>query len=258
MTAVRVRAPSRLHFGMFSFGHSDRAQFGGVGVMIEPPAVEVTISSASRLVLRGSMADRARQIVELLSASWKLAELPTCIIEIQSPSNHIGLGVGTQLSLAIAAGLRKYLQLPELFAEDLAISVGRGSRSAVGTYGFAHGGLIVDAGKGPGEPIGTLARRAALPRHWRFVLVRKVRAGGLAGMSEAAAFAKLPPVPEDVARELWSVTTEEMLPAVECADCDRFGEAVYRFGYTAGQCFSAAQGGPFANDEIGRTIELIR
>src|SRR4051812_33737556 len=162
MSTIRVRAPSRLHFGMFSFGHSDRPQFGGVGVMVEPPAVEVTISSGSRLVVRGSMADRARQIVELVSANWKLAELPTCAIEIQSPPNHIGLGVGTQLSLAMAAGLRRYLQLPEMFAEDLAISVGRGSRSAVGTYGFAHGGLIVDAGKEAGQPIGTLARRAAL------------------------------------------------------------------------------------------------
>ncbi len=42
--AVHVRTPCRLHFGMFSFGHANSAQFGGVGAMIEPPNVEVTIS----------------------------------------------------------------------------------------------------------------------------------------------------------------------------------------------------------------------
>ena len=44
--AVHVQAPCRLHFGMFSFGHADRAEFGGVGVMIEPPNVQVAISAA--------------------------------------------------------------------------------------------------------------------------------------------------------------------------------------------------------------------
>ena len=46
--AVHVRAPCRLHFGMFSFGHADRPQFGGVGVMIDPPAVELTFIPAAR------------------------------------------------------------------------------------------------------------------------------------------------------------------------------------------------------------------
>jgi beta-ribofuranosylaminobenzene 5'-phosphate synthase len=258
MKAICVRAPSRLHFGMFSFGHSNRAQFGGVGVMVEPPAVEVKISPRNRLLVHGSMTDRARKIIQSLTAKWDLPALPSIEIDVQAPPHHTGLGVGTQLSLAIAAGLRAYLQLPEMFAEELALSVGRGLRSAVGTFGFAHGGLIVDTGKGPGQPIGTLAKRAALPRDWRFVLVRNLQGLGLAGSTEAIAFSKLAPVPEEISRELWSITTEEMLPAVERADCEQFGEAVYRFGCLAGECFSAEQGGPFASVEIRRLVELIR
>src|SRR4051794_35860379 len=258
MNSVHVRAPSRLHFGMFSFGHTDRPQFGGVGVMVEPPSVDVRISQSDRLLFRGSMTDRARKTVELLTEKWRLAGLPTSLIEIDSPAEHTGLGVGTQLSLAIAAGLRKHLELPEMFAEDLAISVGRGLRSAVGTYGFAHGGLIVDDGKGPGQPIGTLARRTALPKEWRFVLVRNVKEVGRAGTSEARAFERLPAVPEETTRELWSIAMEEILPAVDDADCDEFGKAVYRFGCLAGGCFSAAQGGPFASREIAKLIETIR
>src|SRR4051812_17938558 len=205
MKAVAIRAPSRLHFGMFSFGHSNRAQFGGVGVMVDPPAVEVRISPGSGLVVHGSMADRARKIIQSLTAKWDLPASPSIEVDVQAPPTHTGLGVGTQLSLAIAAGLRAYLQLPEMFAEDLALSVGRGLRSAVGTYGFAHGGLIVDTGKGASQPIGTLAKRAGLPRDWRFVLVRKLQGSGLAGSSEAIAFSKLAPVSEEITRELWSI-----------------------------------------------------
>ena len=169
--AVHVRAPCRLHFGMFSFGHVDRSQFGGVGVMIDPPAVELTFTPAARFNARGTLAERTTAFVEMAAASWRLPSLPACEICVRSPRDHIGLGVGTQLGLSVAAGLRRFLNLPELPVEALAADVGRGMRSAVGTHGFQRGGLIVDSGHRSGQPVGKLARRIAVPEEWRFVLV---------------------------------------------------------------------------------------
>ena len=143
-------------------------------------------------------------------------------------------------------------------AEALAASVGRGRRSAVGTHGFLHGGLIVDAGKESGQTLGTLSERVAVPDDWRFVLVTKGSQRGLSGETEADAFTRLPPVPGEVTQELWRLTDDEMLPAVKRADCAAFGEAVYHFGRFAGECFAAVQGGPFASDEIGRLVDAIR
>ena len=113
------------------------------------------------------------------SRSWQLPSLPACAIEVRSPPDHTGLGVGTQLGLAIAAGLRRFLQLPELSIEALASSVGRGKRSAVGTYGFQHGGLIVDAGK-DARAINSASWRGAWRCRptWRFVLVRPHECAG--------------------------------------------------------------------------------
>ena len=256
--AIHVRAPCRLHFGMFSFGHTDRPQFGGVGVMVEPPAVEVAISRAAKFRVVGSLAERAKQFAEAAARAWKVPSLPACEIRVQSPSNHVGLGVGTQLALSVAAGLRRLLELPDVPAEELAAHMGRGVRSAVGTLGFQHGGLIVDAGHVPGQTIGRLAQRLAVPEGWRFVLVCPANQRGLAGTSEADAFGRLPPVPASVTRELWRITEEEMLPAVERADCRAFGDAVYRFGRMAGECFAAVQGGPFADARIERLVESIR
>ena len=255
---IQVRAPCRLHFGMFSFGNADRPQYGGVGVMVDPPAVELTITPLEHFAAKGALSERANQYANSLVQRWRLGSLPACEIFVASPPDHVGLGVGTQLGLAIASGLRRFLDLPDLSIEELSSSVGRGVRSAVGTYGFRHGGLIVDAGKKPGQPLGALAHRAALPAEWRVVLVRPGDAQGLAGDYEADAFARLPPVADEVTRELWRITEQEMLPSVERADCGTFGEAVYRFGRLAGACFAPVQGGPFATAETSRLVESIR
>jgi beta-RFAP synthase len=168
------------------------------------------------------------------------------------------LGVGTQLGLAVATGLRRYLQLPDLAVAELSAAVGRGGRSAVGTYGFQSGGLIVDGGKYAGETLGKLVKRADVPEEWRFLLVCPPDAEGLTGSCESAAFDSLPAVPDSVTNELWSITNDKLLPALEAKNCAAFGEAVYQFGRIAGECFAAAQGGTFASAEIADLVASIR
>jgi beta-RFAP synthase len=256
--AVHVSAPCRLHFGLFGFGRSSGPQWGGVGVMVEPPNVQLAIEPADQFSASGLLAARAERFARSAALAWQLPELPACRIRIESPPEHTGLGVGTQLGLSIAAGMRRFLQLPDLAPDALAESVGRGKRSAVGTYGFHLGGLIVDAGKESGQVLGKLSERALVPDDWRFVLISSAKERGLSGDTEADAFSRLPPVPGEITQELWRLTEEEVLPAVKRGDCAAFGEAVYHFGRFAGECFAAVQGGPFASDEIGRLIDALR
>jgi beta-RFAP synthase len=245
---------------MFSFGSATRAQFGGVGVMVEPPCVDVQIEPARSFAVKGSASQQHRttSVVERLVTDWKLGALPASEIKVTSPRDHTGLGVGTQLSLAIAAGLRRFLNLPEMPAEELARVTKRGARSAVGTHGFAQGGLIVDAGKNSADELGKLALRVELPEAWRVVLICPRNEEGLAGEGETLAFEQLPAVSDEKTRELWAITTEQLLPAVHDRSCDAFGEAVYQFGRRAGECFSTAQGGPFASKDIAQLVASIR
>src|SRR5688572_22174936 len=104
--AVHVRAPSRLHFGMFSFGHATGPRFGGVGAMVDSPAVEVHIWPAQQFAVHGPLAHRAERFALAAAKSWQLPRLLQCEIEVNSSSDHTGLGVGTQLGLAVADGLR--------------------------------------------------------------------------------------------------------------------------------------------------------
>ncbi len=253
-----VRAPCRLHFGMFSFGRDDGPQYGGVGVMVDPPAVELTITRADEFRVSGALTERVEKFARVAAAHWRMESLPACAIETRALQDHSGLGIGTQLGLAVAAGLRRFLDLQPLSAGELAVAVGRGARSAIGTYGFERGGLIVDAGKQRGELLGALAHHIPLPEAWRFVLINPTDAQGLAGDCETRAFAELPPVPIEITRELWEITDREILPAVFHADCTAFGDALYRFGLLAGECFAPVQGGPFASPIIAHLVEALR
>ncbi len=58
MVTIRVTTPSRLHFGMFSFGRAETRQFGGVGAMISAPGIRLTVRPAQRPGSR-SLAERA-------------------------------------------------------------------------------------------------------------------------------------------------------------------------------------------------------
>ncbi|MCC7476256.1 MAG: hypothetical protein IT425_12745 [Pirellulales bacterium] len=258
MRAVRVCAACRLHFGMFSFGQPGQPEFGGVGVMIEPPSVQVDFLPAPRFAIEGDLADRASRLVRRLAARWNLPDHLPCNMVIRGPREHTGLGVGTPLSLAIAAGLRRLLQLPPIPIEQLALDSGRGTRSAVGTHGFQHGGLIVDTGKTGGQSLGSLGHRFEIPAAWRFVLICPTELQGLAGKEEAKSFALLPRVPKEVTERLREIVTEVMLPAIQSNDCLSFGNSVYDFGRLAGECFAAAQGGPYASPRIEQLVEWIR
>ena len=182
-TIVRVSTPSRLHFGMLSFGQSGVRQFGGVGLMIDEPGIRLRITLADRLECTGPLAARAEQFARRaltaldenaadseqrhdsrvpLLARRAVPPLPNggpsllskpavalgCRIEIEAaPREHIGLGTGTQLGLAIAAGLNALRGSPAIPTAELARLAGRAERSSIGTHGFAAGGLLVEAGK---------------------------------------------------------------------------------------------------------------
>lgn len=259
VSPVEIVAPSRLHFGMFSFGHPGTRQFGGAGLMIDRPALKLRIAAADRFSAAGPLAERASAVVDRLVGQWQLAEPPACRIEIvDAPSEHMGLGTGTQLALAVTAGLNAFRGVAPLDAPALAALSGRGVRSAIGTYGFLHGGFLVEGGKRPDEALAPLEFRAALPASWRFVLISPHGEQGLSGETERRAFRDLPPVPPATSQQLRREVADEMVPAATAGQFERFSRSVYRFGYQAGMCFAARQGGPFASLRIARLVEQIR
>ena len=260
--AVEIIAPSRFHFGLLSFGNSNGRQFGGVGVMITEPALKLRLTCSDRLEATGPSADRALQFAKRwhhwaqeYSGPYKLG----CHLEIlTAPLQHSGLGSGTQLALSVAAGLNALFDMSKQVPEQLAASVGRGERSAVGSYGFVMGGLLVEAGKLMDEPFSPLVARVALPEEWRFLLILSPHEQGLHGSTEREAFASLPPVPDEITRSLSQEILVHMLPAAKHKDFSRFSRSLYRYGHAAGLCFAQRQHGAFANPYIAQLVSTMR
>ena len=273
---VRVVAPSRLHFGLLSFGHRTGRQYGGIGLMIDRPAVRLSLSGEDRLTidfamphesstcleaeeLRRSLTIRVQEFVSRWAVFQGRPDPPSCRITIEAaPPQHVGLGTGTQLALSVAAGLNALYATGQTTATELAMSVGRGLRSAVGTYGFVQGGLIVERGKLPEEPIAPLDCRLELPCEWCVVLVQPAVASGLSGAAEQQAFDNLPPVPPEVTRQLSDEIRLHTVPAAARGDFEQFSESVYHYGRLAGQCFAPIQGGPYNGPHLEQLVDVIR
>ena len=62
MTQFRIRTASRLHFGLLGWGPQAARQFGGVGLMIEAPGIELVAGTAPNWSSAGPLADRVQEL----------------------------------------------------------------------------------------------------------------------------------------------------------------------------------------------------
>jgi beta-RFAP synthase len=261
---VRVVAPCRLHFGLLhvpvpGLTHwpdgTPVRRFGGVGLMIEPPAVTVSLAVGEPFSAEGSLSDRARAGLVLLHQKLGNRRMVCGRHVADGPPEHVGLGVGTALSLAVARAAAGPLPVAEL-----ARLARRGRRSGIGVHGFDRGGILFDGGKGVDDFLPTLYRRLPFPGDWRVVLLRPKVGDGWHGDREQAAFDR----PRDPARarattdRLIAIAFDELAPAVADNDFPTFADAAHRYNRLAGEPFAADQGGPFAGPEITGLIETLR
>ena len=267
---TRVTAPSRLHFGLFhvptggprpgdAAAVPERA-FGGVGLMIDQPGVVVSARPAGAWQFEGALASRAQVYAHRFAAASGPAARPMQVLVERCPPEHTGLGVGTQLGLAVAKALAVEAGEPDLSAPELAARVGRGERSAVGVHGFDRGGLVVEPGKASGDRLSPLLTRVLLPDEWRVAVFAPTVRERWHGSREQQVFAKAGETPDHpgLTDALCRVALLGLLPAAAAGDLAGFGEAVHEFNRRAGEPFAAAQGGVYAGPEIAALITALR
>jgi beta-RFAP synthase len=236
-------------------------RFGGVGLMVDLPGVQVTLEPAADWSASGPLAERALAFARRFAQSLPAAVLQPHTLRVDHAApEHLGLGTGTQLGLAVARALALSHGLRHLSAVELAQRVGRGARSALGIHGFAQGGFLIEAGQARTGEISPLVSRLPVPEPWRMVLVLPPWKKGLSGGEETAAFRQLLGRPFDLATtdRLSRIALLGMLPALMQADCAAFGEAVYDFNARVGAVFAAVQGGVYADARIAELVAWLR
>lgn len=254
---VHVEAAARLHFGVLDLRGAQGRWFGGIGAAAPGPTLHVTATHAPVLQVAGEDAARAYDFAARVLQAWGIESGAAVQVHRALPP-HAGLGSGTQLALAVARALA---ELHGRSAEPAALAqaVGRGRRSAVGTWTFGGGGLVVEGGRRPGhDGPGPLLARLPFPPGWRVVVAIPTGpevGGGLSGPHEEAALAELPVPAEDEVHRVSHLALLALLPAVADGDLTAFGAALTRIQEITGGWFAEAQGGPFA---AGPSADLVR
>lgn len=253
---VMVLAPARLHMGFIDLSGALGRHFGSIGIGLNEINTRLTITAADSLTVNGSSAERAlkstRQLCQALNVSDSVA------IEILSAiPEHIGLGSGTQMALAIGMGLNRFYELG-LTVRDIAQLADRGARSGIGIGVFERGGLVLDGGRGPTTTTPPLLVQMAVPDDWRFILVFDQRGQGLHGEQEINAFKQLPPFPRREAERLCYLLLMQALPAIAEADLSKFGEVISELQTAVGEHFAPVQGGIFTSAEVAAAINWLQ
>jgi beta-RFAP synthase len=257
---IRLATGSRLHFGLLDTVEP----FGGVGVMIHCPLTEVLVTPAASFEYVGPESSRALAIAKRVlrfappEDACRLGELPPCRIEVPrfAPSHH-GLGSGTQLSMTVAEGICRFLQI-SVDEMTLATKIAsRGKRSAIGIHGYFHGGMIYEA-LSPSGQLNEIQQRVELPSGWAVAILRPAFHGEVVhGAAEAESFARIAAASPAEKIKLQHIACEQLLPSAAAGDFQNFAAAIELYNRSSGMLFAAIQGGPYNGTKVESLIEWL-
>jgi beta-ribofuranosylaminobenzene 5'-phosphate synthase len=254
--SVTVSAPARLHLGFLDPSGGLGRRFASIGLAIAEMGTRINIRSAASVQIEGPKHARVAQHLATMQQHLGLSGAYAANIEQTVPA-HAGLGSGTQIALAVAAGMRRLHNI-QLDLHGDAIRLGRGGRSGIGIGVFDRGGLILDGGRGPATTTPPIISRLRFPEPWRVILVLDPSRTGVHGPQEGEAFATLPPFPEHEAAHHCRLILMKALPAVAEGDLTSFGAAIRELQSRVGDYFAPIQGGSrFASRDVGTALALL-
>ena len=250
MNGVDVITGSRLHFGLLCGDAESEWHYGGIGLMIDTPSWRLNISrsrsdedavaaSPAATTRIANLLDRFRQIRQVTYGY-------DCTV-IQEMNFHSGLGAGTQLTLAVATAL--LLLNHESRPADvtpIAEKLGRRRRSSIGTYGFDHGGFIVDRGKS----MPNRCQRVSFPDDWRIILITPATSEGLSGTQEENFFGEKDFLDRVTLREITELIESKIKTSLSEQDFQTFASSLAKYGRLIGDYYSSGQGGVYSSPLI--------
>jgi beta-ribofuranosylaminobenzene 5'-phosphate synthase len=254
-TKISVIAPARLHMGFIDLSGSLGRHFGSIGIALNDINTRLTLTHADQRRIVGSSAQRAGRCLTQLCDALNVSDQVNITIEAAIPE-HVGLGSGTQMALAIGTALNAYYGLG-LTVRDIASAMDRGLRSGIGIGVFEYGGLVVDGGRGENTITPPVLVHLDVPADWRFILVFDRRGQGLHGEQEIAAFEALPAFPQQEAEHFCYLLLMQGLPAVAEHDLFKFGQVISHLQSAVGKHFSPAQGGIYASKEVAKAMAWL-
>jgi len=269
-TTVILSAPSRLHLGLIPGPDGNAGFFGGAGIMLSQPRTTVRLHPAKENKIHGVNAHRAAEFAGRWLEQEQTRPRHFDLNVIEAPTEHIGLGSGTQLALAIGLGLQIFEhaestrfehvinKLSEADVLDVALKLGRAGRTVIGTMGFQLGGLLIDWGRSANEPDKPQSQRVNFPVDWPILLVTLPHPPGLHGHAELEAFEREIQRHAGLRQEMLELLRGGILPGIDRSDFKQFAKATWEFGIRSGRIFETIQNGIFCSPAVADLVERFR
>ena len=251
---VYVKTPARLHLGLIDLGGELGRIFGGIGVAINYPNVILEAQLSQSLTVEGKKSDSVKLLVERFLKKYQIEAKVTVNVK-QTIPEHVGLGFGTQLALAVATALAKLFDV-KASIRDLALLMRRGQISGVGTAVFEQGGFVVEGGLKTqknrprlpaSENFPPVIFHHPFPNDWFFVVAIPNVKRGFTDEEEVPAFMRLPSMPARDVGKICRLTMMKLLPSLIEHDIENFGNALTQIQIIVGEYFAEVQGGKYSS-----------
>jgi len=232
---MRIKAPSRLHITLIDLNSEIGRVDGGIGLALELPFIEIEAKKSDVFSIRGKYKERTEQVAKKFIELVGLAKAGVELEVTKSFEEHMGLGMGTSLTLSTCKAISELYKL-NLSGNEIASLMGRGSTSGIGTAGFEHGGFILDGGhsiEAKPDFLPSSASKAkpapVLVRHdfpdWKIAIVIP-KGIKVHGSGEVNIFKTHCPIPRNEIEKLSHTILMKVLPAVVEKDISAFGAGI--------------------------------
>lgn len=253
---VIVRTNARIHMGFFDLNGQTGRRFGSLGLSLDKPRSVIELAVGENVFGSTPLPTYILNSQHLLMQHFKL-DVPISVLVHEEIPRHAGLGSGTQMALALGAGISQLLNL-DLGLDDVAWATRRGLRSGIGIGTFAQGGVVLDGGRGEQTKIPPILARHDFPSQWRVLLIFDRNHVGVHGEAELRAFKTLQDCAlDDTARNAQTILMQA-LPALVERDLTQFGQAISQLQTYTGGYFAPAQGGMYASMQVTKALEMLK
>lgn len=251
---VFVNAFARLHMGFLDLNGSQGRQFGSLGVGLNAPDTLIELALGHH-VFGEEEAAYVKQSKQLILEYANIEQTVSIKVHREIP-RHFGLGSGTQMALAIGAGINRLLDL-NVALTDMAHITKRGLRSGIGIGAFAQGGIVLDGGRGVNTKVPPIIAQQSFPEQWRILLIFDHEHVGVHGDEETQAFAHLKAADLQETQAVNHQVLMRALPAIQERDLKSFGEAIVVLQAYTGDYFAPIQGGRYASQTVTQVLQYL-
>lgn len=240
MPMIEITAPSRIHITLIDLNGALGRVDGSVGLALDFPVIKIQARKSDNLVVLGNskFSERVKKVLEAIVTSYQTGGVEIKIVN--DYPDHVGLGSGTQVSLAAGMALNRLYDL-NLSTIDIARLAKRGGTSGIGIEAYNRGGFIIDGGhKGKYEfkPSSTSGEYTPPPILLRYdfpdwdIIVAIPDLKGASNKKEVDIFKKECPIPLHEVQALSHIILIEMLPSIVEQDIVSFGASINKIQNT--------------------------